>query len=244
MPEVSRILPVIDLKRGQVVHGIAGKRGSYQPIVSQLVNSPHPAKVARALCDSVIGDELYVADLDAIAGQEPDWNSYAAIANQDVKLWLDAGTGDVQSMRRVVDRTPTLGRVIVALESLATLRTLEAIVTEISTEQVVFSLDLVNGVPVTRDPSASKLSAETIASFAIDVGIRAIIVLDVAAVGRQQGATTTNLCRRIKARHLDDVQLISGGGVRDTDDVERFLEAGCDRVLVATALHNQAIIID
>jgi HisA/HisF family protein len=244
MSDLSRILPVIDLKRGQVVHGVAGKRDSYQPIVSQIVDSPNPANVARALCDVVRGDDMYVADLDAIAGHEPDWNSYAAIANQDVTLWLDAGTSEVSSLRRIVEKTRNLANVIIALESLASLSLLETIATELSMQQVVFSLDLANGLPVTPDPSASNLSAEAIAAFAIAVGIRSIIVLDVAAVGRQRGATTIDLCRKIKARHSDDVQLISGGGVRDSSDVRRYVEAGCDRVLVATALHNRTITKD
>ena len=44
----EKIIPVIDLKRGQVVHGIAGDRARYQPVKSCLVDTPHPARVARA----------------------------------------------------------------------------------------------------------------------------------------------------------------------------------------------------
>ena len=233
----SKVLPVIDLKRGQVVHGVAGKRDTYQPIVSQIVDSPHPGKVARAMCDSTGAREVYVADLDAIAGGAPDWNSYATIQNSGCELWLDAGTGDPESICRVVEKVDC--RVIVALESLPSLRSLEKMVAGFSDRKLVFSLDLKDGLPMTRDPAASKLSAETVATFAIDAGITSMIVLDIAAVGSGT-VSTVDLCRKIKARHLD-MELTSGGGVRGIEDVERFVEAGCDRVLVATAIHDGSI---
>jgi phosphoribosylformimino-5-aminoimidazole carboxamide ribotide isomerase len=245
---LHRILPVIDLKRGQVVHGVAGQRETYRPITSQLVGSISPPKVAKAICDFVSVPDVYVADLDAIAGDAPEWNNYAAISNTGVEIWLDAGTGDSGRVRDVLAREPRVRSVIIALESLVSLRSLASMISEVFDHQandfrpgrLVFSLDLQANVPVTRDPYARKLSAETIASFAIDAGIQSMIVLDVAEVGGSRGATTVDLCRKVKARY-PNLELISGGGVRDMRDVQRFVDAGCDRVLVATALHHGAI---
>ncbi len=231
---MSVILPVIDLKRGQVVHGFAGQRDHYRPIESQLVDSPHPGKVAKAITKFAGSDDVYLADLDAIAGEDPDWNSYATIQNQGVELWLDAGTGDLKAIKRVLDRTPC--RLIVALETLRTLRSLEEIVAALPDQKLVFSLDMDAEQPIVFDAAASRLSAETIASYALDSGIQSMIVLDVASVG-SEGTTTVDLCRKIKSRY-PDLELISGGGVRDGGDVQRFVEAGCDRVLVATAIHR------
>ena len=234
---MSVVLPVIDLKRGQVVHGFAGQRDRYRPIESQLVDSPHPGKVAKAICDYMRCSEIYVADLDAIAGDEPDWNGYEIIRKQGVKLWLDAGTGDIESIRRVVERVEC--RLIVALETLKTLRSLEQIVAAFPSQQLVFSLDMDSEQPMVCDAAASRLSAETIASYAVESGISTMIVLDVAAVGTGN-ATTVDLCRKIKSRYLD-LELVSGGGVRDPSDVQRFTEAGCDRVLVASAIHAKKL---
>ena len=63
------ILPVLDLKQGQVVRGIAGRREEYRPIVSKLTTSSRPLDVARAFREHFRFDELYVADLDAIVAR-------------------------------------------------------------------------------------------------------------------------------------------------------------------------------
>ena len=65
------ILPVLDLKQGLVVHGVAGRRDEYQPIVSRLTNSARPLDVAKALREHFGFDQLYLADLDAIRGLPP-----------------------------------------------------------------------------------------------------------------------------------------------------------------------------
>ena len=73
-----RVLPVIDLKGKLVVRGIAGQRHTYEPIRSRIATDSSPATIARAFVQ--IGfTEVYVADLDAIGGEEPDWQSYEEI---------------------------------------------------------------------------------------------------------------------------------------------------------------------
>ena len=235
---LDHLLPVIDLKRGQVVHAVAGQRDQYQPLKSQLVDSFHPGRVAKALLDYVPMGEVYVADLDAIAGDEPDWNSFASIENAGAKLWLDAGAADTKKIRRITFRVPNVHRVIVALESLKKLRDLESLRLVLPPERLVFSLDLRDGQPFARCSAAKRMSPESIAAYAADEGIRSLIVLDLAAVGSDNGGeSTVDLCRNIRARH-PDIEMTSGGGVRNHDDVARFIEAGCDRVLVSTALHR------
>ena len=234
---MSVILPVIDLKRGQVVHGFAGQRDEYRPIQSQLVDSPHPGKVAKAITQYVGCDDVYVADLDAIAGEEPDWNNFASIHNQGVATWIDAGTGEVASVRELSLRVDS--KIVIALETLKSLRSLEKIVESLPEDRLVFSLDMDAEQPMVCDAAASRLSAETIASYVVESGIQTMIVLDVAAVGTGH-TTTVDLCRKIKSRY-PDLELVSGGGVRNQSDVQRFVEAGCDRVLVATAIHQQSV---
>ena len=63
-----RIIPVLDLQGGQAVHAIAGDRAHYRPIQSVLHEGPDPIGLARAYRDSLGLRDLYLADLDAIAG--------------------------------------------------------------------------------------------------------------------------------------------------------------------------------
>lgn len=232
---------MIDLKRGQVVHAVAGQRDQYAPLRSQLVSSFHPGRVATALTDRTANADVYVADLDAIAGDPLDWNSYELITNTGARPWIDAGANSVQSIQRLVDRVAGIGQVIIGLESLGSLRNIEPILQEIDNQVITFSLDLKDGLPFTSDSAAARMSAESIAAYVIQEGVQSLIVLDLIHVGSATGgASVVDLCRKIRARHLD-IQLISGGGVRDMSDVERFIDAGCDRVLTATALHNGSI---
>ena len=90
-----RFLPVIDLMGGVVVRGVAGERERYQPLHSWLCPDANPTTLARAFVERLGFHDVYVADLDAIAGQSPAWSIYQQIADAGLRLWLDAGVGDV-----------------------------------------------------------------------------------------------------------------------------------------------------
>ena len=85
-----RIVPVLDLKGGVVVHARRGQRAEYAPLRSPLVDGCEPVAVARALCAAVPDETLYVADLDAIAGAPADEATLAALASV-AEPWVDAG---------------------------------------------------------------------------------------------------------------------------------------------------------
>src|SRR5256886_15295063 len=99
-----RILPVLDLMHGQVVRGIAGRRHEYRPIRSPLTTSAVPLAVARAFREHFGLIELYLADLDAIAGSPPALGTYADLQNDEFKLLIDAG------LRSAADAAPLLER--------------------------------------------------------------------------------------------------------------------------------------
>ena len=75
-----RIVPVLDLKGGVVVHALRGNRADYVPLRSPLVDGSEPVAVARALCAYTGSDSVYVADLDAIAGAPADVETLRRLA--------------------------------------------------------------------------------------------------------------------------------------------------------------------
>src|SRR4051812_6341099 len=89
-----RLVGVIDLLGGVVVHAIAGQRHTYRPLVSPLCRGADPIEVAGALVSLGL-HELYVADLDAITGAEPAWDILARLRQLDVCLWVDAGVNTI-----------------------------------------------------------------------------------------------------------------------------------------------------
>ncbi|HWB13008.1 MAG TPA: HisA/HisF-related TIM barrel protein [Pirellulales bacterium] len=233
------MIPVLDLLRGVVVRGVAGKREEYRPIKSLLCDQPSPAAVAGAFVRLGFS-RAYVADLDAIAGAKPDWRTYETLLDCGLDLLVDAGAGTGQRAAELAPfshRGRQLAGVIVGLESIADERELKPAIEIVTPGRTIFSLDLRAGVPITRMPRWKDLLAQTIAERVIDLGVRRLIVLDLAQVGVNSGVSTVELCRRLRDEH-PALEIISGGGVRNVDDLRSLAEAGCDAALVASALHD------
>lgn len=237
------ILPVIDLLGGVVVRGVGGRRAEYRPIENKLCHDPSPASVAKAFRTTHGFDTCYLADLDAIAGTEPGCQHYDAVIAAGLQPWIDAGTGDAAraaAIDRYLEHHAPKGRVVVGLESLVDADALTQIVATASPERIVFSLDLRHGRPITNAPTLKALAPLEIAAFAIEAGIRSLIVLDLASVGMNAGVPTLELCRTLR-KSYPQLELTSGGGVRTRDDLQLLAAAGCDRALVSTALHDQTL---
>jgi len=237
-----RIIGVIDLRGGLAVHARAGRRESYAP-VAQVAGEAIPAGDAVALARGYVDrcglTELYVADLDAIAGGAPHDAQIAAIAQLGADVWVDAGVSSAAAARRVLDLGAAV--VVVGLETLTSFDTLASICRTVGGRRVAFSLDLRDGTPIlashaaiARDATASRLAADAAAA-----GAGIVIVLDLARVGVGAGVDTT-LLGRVRAA-APGVSLFAGGGVRGIEDLKRVEEAGCDGALVATALQRSAL---
>jgi phosphoribosylformimino-5-aminoimidazole carboxamide ribotide isomerase len=237
-----RIIPVIDLKDGLVVRGVAGQRDHYQPIESQLVEGAEPGDVARALVDRFSAEEIYVADLDAIGGRDPDRESLQRIAGAGIPAWIDAGTGTPESCQRLLDllgEIPLDAQLIVGLESVGSPRQLAACLDVIDPSKAIFSLDLQQGIPLDGSGHWPRAARE-IAELAIAAGFPRLIVLDLAGVGMGAGIPTLQLCRQLSDDY-PDVEWISGGGVRGSEDLEAMGQHGVSAALVASALHDGRI---
>lgn len=235
-----RVVPVIDLKDGVVVRGVAGRREEYRPIVSQLTDDPSPGAVAQALAETFGFCDVYIADLNAIAGQSPNVAAYRAIANAIPRLWIDAGVSDVTSFKRLstmCGRQHIPPQLLVGLESIESPDVLQQIFASHSREKIVFSLDLKSGQPITRIGAWKDKQAAEIAQAVVAMGIDRMIVLDLADVGMGRGTGTLDLVRRLRTTH-PRLEIIAGGGVRSVDDLHSLSDAGCSAALVASALHD------
>ncbi len=107
----------------------------------------------------------------------------------------------------------------------------------IGPERLIFSLDLNEGRPLTTATAFQGATPIEIATMAVGLRVRRLIVLDLARVGVGEGSGTEALCRELRAL-APTCELIAGGGVRGTDDLDRLADAGCDAALVASALHD------
>jgi phosphoribosylformimino-5-aminoimidazole carboxamide ribotide isomerase len=239
-----QVIPVIDLLGGRVVRGIAGRRDQYRPIVSQLAADARPATVARALVERFGFETVYVADLDAIVHGRPDTGSWEEIAQSGLRLWIDAGVGTTAAAAEFGQHLARLdidATLIVGLESLVAPMIVYDLCRMQGCDALVFSLDLKQGQSLTQlgwhqQPERAKEPLE-IARMTVSMGIRRLIVLDLADVGVGAGTRTLDLCRAIRDEFAD-LKIITGGGVRGVNDLHALADAGCDAALVASALHD------
>ena len=231
-----RVVPVIDLKDGTAVHAVRGERERYRPVRSVIAGDDgDPVSLARAFRSELGLDELYVADLDAIAGGERS-SRIGALA-REARVMVDAGVSEPERARALLD----LGahRVVVGTETLTDPDALDRLLRELPEGAVVLSADLRDGRAASPHPQLAGLPALDAMARLHRAGLREAIVLDMARVGSGAGPDV-GLIAEIHAA-FPDLQLLAGGGVRDVEDLRALGDAGAAGALVATALHGGVI---
>jgi phosphoribosylformimino-5-aminoimidazole carboxamide ribotide isomerase len=233
-----RLYPVLDIKGGVVVHGRGGRRSSYRPIQSRLVESAEPLAVARAFRAHFQLTRLYLADLDAIAGKSPAAALLESLKAHGFDLLVDAGSRSADEAARLL----ALGvdEVVAPLETLPGPGALESIVKLAGPSRVVFSLDLKDGLPLGDRRAWSAAGGRQVARRAYEAGARRILLLDLARVGSGSGPAHLDLLELLK-RELPGVEILTGGGIRSSADLKLIEKAGAAAALVATALHDGSI---
>jgi len=229
-----QILPVLDVMRGRVVRAIGGRRRAYRPLVSRLTALSLPHESAENIREFFGYDKLYLADLDAILGGEPAEAIYADLHGRGFRLWVDAGVRHSARVCQLVEAG--VESIVVGLETVAGPEELAKIVRGFGA-RIVFSLDLRQGEPLGERGAWEERAAAAIAGQAVRLGVRRLLVLDLAHVGRGLGTGTRELCAHLKAAY-PDVEISAGGGVRNRADLEDLRSCGVSTALVASALHD------
>jgi phosphoribosylformimino-5-aminoimidazole carboxamide ribotide isomerase len=221
-----KVIPVIDLKGGAVVHARRGARDSYQPIVSQLCAGSRPEEVVAGLLAAYPFDTLYIADLDAIQRVGEHGEAVAALARRfpQLQLWVDCGLGDAAACRTWLARD--LGTLVLGSEAVVDATVPRQLHAE--RERVVLSLDFREGFV---GPAA--LLADP------DSWPDRVIVMTLARVGSGAGP---DIARLAEVKHrAGSRKIFAAGGVRGGEDLIELAARGVAGVLVATALHDRRI---
>ena len=224
------------------MHARAGDRRRYGAVESVLAprGNGDPVGLARAFREILGAEACYVADLDAIEGGAVQRAVLRELAAPDTgfagPLLVDAGTHRPGPTLEVLSCGAS--EIVVGLETLHAFSDLADIVDLVGPSRVVFSLDLRLGSPVLhpslRDARGAA-DAVGLAGQAVDAGIRTLVVLDIGRVGTGCGADL-GLLDGLR-RRFPGQRLLAGGGVLTRRDLERMRDAGCDGVLVASAIH-------
>lgn len=238
-----QLIPVLDLMIGQIVLAQGGNRDAYRPVHSRLTTSSVPIDVAKAIFNQTGCDWLYLADIDSFAGAAPNWSVYQELLKHGFGLWIDADWLTNNRYEQIQSRLDTQRiKIILSSETLSSQEQFSVFETLIRSDlSPVFSLDKKGESVISQNGSLTDLSQYELVQLAYERGVRDMIILDLSEVGTGNGFQSTGnsamLIEQIK-EELPDVRITSGGGVRHPNDVQQWIQTGCDHVLVASAIHN------
>lgn len=241
---VSPVIPVLDLMIGQVVWAKGGHRGSYSPVCCPLTHSSNPVDVARAVYNQTGCDCLYVANIDSFAGGSPVSEIYDELVKAGFSLWIDADWMGSLNCDKRTEQILKLAqqadiRLIFSSETMSSLDEL-SIISGLVRNGVkpIFSLDMRGGEVISKSKElTSSQKPMDMISAAWNAGIRDMILLDLESVGTYAGVSTEAIVQTAIAAY-PEARLISGGGIRDQADAQRLLSAGCEHVLIASAIFD------
>ena len=239
IPRRCPIVPVMDVRGSVALHARAGRREDYLPVEGVLGHGADPLKLAKSMVEILGLNEIYVADLDAIAGASPNFDLIRALDEIGIMTWIDAGIKSGSARRKLQDAGADF--IIVATETLPGAQVLGEIVAAGSVDRLVFSLDLKGGRSLVA-PNSNWTSDAPIdlISEAAKLGISRFLLLETAGMGTGRGFGNADLIHLVRNR-FPGAEIAVGGGVSGIEDVHSLLKNGIDRVLVGSALHDGRI---
>ena len=221
-----RIIPVIDLCQGQVVHAVAGQRDRYRPVRSQLCADSDPGNVVQAFLNIHPFATIYIADLDAIKGTGSNDRSIQQLLEHFTHLnfWIDRGMYNKPDLLKTTH--PRISHVVgsetgFSPKLLCELRNLSP--------QPILSLDFRKGV----------LSGDHSLLQQPEAWPDNVILMNLDRVGTGSGFDTFLLDQIIK--NTVHSRIFLGGGIRGIADMMHLYDRGIAGILIATALHTGRI---
>lgn len=225
-----KIIPVIDLLDGTVVHAQKGERQNYKAIQSQLTHSNKPLEIVAALLEYFPFQHLYIADLNAIQKLEHIQDNYAIIESiaskyPELEVWLDAGINTIAALKKWKKLNV---RLILGSENFAHLAEYQTVKAQIN-QHFLLSLDYL--------PNGYKGPEELIKST--DDWPDDVILMSLCHVGSNRGSNISLLesFEPASTNHY----LYAAGGIRNIDDLMQLKNHNIHGALIATALHNRQI---
>lgn len=220
-----QIVPVIDLKQGQVVRARKGDRANYRPIETPLSPTARPLDVVRGLLSLHPFAALYIADLDAITGDGGHLETVREIrsAFPALELWVDQGVATAGAFERLLleGAFPIIGTESQADADLA--RSMR------DEPRALLSLDFLRGAYAGPRELLEDCS----------LWPSRVIAMTLDRVGAADGPDTellAELVARGQGRRIH-----AAGGVRDAADLSRLAKMNVAGALVASALHDGSI---
>jgi phosphoribosylformimino-5-aminoimidazole carboxamide ribotide isomerase len=217
-----KIIPVIDLKDGVVVHARLGLRDQYQPIDTQLCQSADLFQVMTSFLALADFDCFYIADLNAITGLGHHEVLIAELLKTypQKTFWIDSGYQVFKDY--AANHLPVLGSECYSEDQILELNAFK--------KRFILSLDY---------GASGALGAPSLFSDQ-SLWPETIIIMTLNRVGSQQGPdleTLTDFCKRYPKHRF-----VAAGGIRHNEDLQALTKIDIQQALLASALHSGDIV--
>lgn len=221
-----QIIPVIDLKNGQVVHAVRGERQHYQPIHlnSLLTTSSDLEAVLSGFLNLHTFKTFYIADLNAITHNNNHDELIMDLVKRhpDLTFWIDNGS----QYAELCKPRPNNYHLVIGTESQTQTPDTNS---PLKTSNFILSLDY-------KQHQACGDSAWFNNSA---LWPSEIIVMSLNRVGSYEGPDLAKLTEFSAA--YPDKHFIAAGGIRHINDLIYLKALGIKAALLATSLHSGAI---
>jgi len=221
-----KIVPVIDLLDGRVVHAVRGQRGKYQPIRSTLCKTAEPHTIVQAFLELYPFETIYMADLDAISGTGNHDKTITALTEQysSVEFWIDRGMINEHGTEC---RQHSNQRQVIGSE------------TGIDPDSLTHIKQCYPDIILSLDFLREHLSGNEGLLQQPQSWPDTLIVMDLDRVGSAGGPGVDKLVS-VKSR-AGSRSLYAAGGIRNSKDLDTLRNTGIDGALIASALHTGTI---
>jgi phosphoribosylformimino-5-aminoimidazole carboxamide ribotide isomerase len=230
-----RLIFVMDLLDGVVVHAKRGEREKYQPIhhFSSIVSSSDSIQVM----EEIKPEEVYIADLNRLMGTGSNKEILKEIRNRNRKtrITVEYGIKEMEDLQEAVE-AEIANSIILGTET-ATMNLIEEAAKSDIFNDISVSVDLFNKEVLTSD-KRMKIDPLLLIKELNEYPVRDVIALELDRVGTKSGIDFDFLTRAVDVSEHD---ILCGGGVRSYEDVYKMQEIGVKGALVATAVHDEAI---
>jgi phosphoribosylformimino-5-aminoimidazole carboxamide ribotide isomerase len=210
-----------------------GEREKYRPLKSVLCASANPIDIALAF-KSFGFNKLYIADLDAILGKRGNFTLYRKIkAETNLDLMIDAGINNIKKAEKVLEAGAS--NIIIGTETLNNISFIKQAIKSFNKDRVIVSIDLKEGKIMSKSEAIKSKDVLSLAKLLEEIGVTKIIILDLARVGSMRGVDFTIIQEILKKTSL---KVLTGGGIRNINDLKELKDMGVSGALIATVLHR------
>jgi HisA/HisF family protein len=231
---------VIDILNSEVVHAVRGEREKYKPLESVLIKSSDPIEIIKKVNKETSIPEVYIADLDAILRRKPNFSLLTDILKiPQIKVMIDPGIISIENILEYSNFD--LDSLILGLETIQNLKVISDCLEIIGSKKTIVSIDMYKETIQTNVKEIKNQNPINIIKIIEDIGVEIIILLDLYKVGQKLGGISPFY---LEIKNLFNGQVLAGGGIRDSMDIESYKQRNFSGVLIGTALHDGTIEIE